>query len=932
MTIGLYTYTNGIFCFYKCGEKLKKLQQFYIYKIKTDRLIESKYKINNLDIQQARKNQEVVSISDSELVRTFFRISNRQFSQSEINDLLVTKKMLNKKKNSKQNRISLEDVVSKIDKVLFIPEIISIEFSDRRHSKTLLNKKEIIINEKPYVPFMASTGMIRRNLMLYVESKYSSLLNHIFENGINKSKEVVPAKYGSYFSLYSSSSISVTFPKIAIVPDKTIITTRVVDYSKYPEMDFDSFVEQKEVELSLNAFDGQGLVSPKMAKIWSQELELDYIPSCFIVRASFTKGLCITFDFHRFAKENNLTTLTDIYGNIVGIEDLDAIISESQFKMWNQYFSTENYIENCYENKLGWGITRVSPKEEKNYAFSSYQFIQSLSLKKDDIEKIVNPTKNWLKNVSGQSLDSVLLYLMGDVEIKDNWFDMLESNVKGLLLENELIKDSYFIEFFEKHIEKRKLDSCMGRLVFPANYQFMISDPYAQCCHIFGTEFNPLLAEGECYNQYWDKKESKEIAIVRSPIVHYSEVNKLKIIKTELKDDWFSYINSGIIFPPYGVSLDMAILGGADVDGDICFSTNYQPFIDGKINSLPIFYESLSAEKKPMQSMDSVLKSQADGFGTKVGFLTNIGSSLSSLISEYSPETFEYKILTERYKYIRVAQGLEIDKQKGLVIPNFPKWWTNRKKITEDMNALEKLFHEENNKLVISNQRPYFFKYLYSHMGKKWREEIQGFENISLTKWKLTLEELKELENKDIHQIKLLGEFKKYSSFIDNESVMNQVSHHMEEFLKSIKTVRKELVFDYKKLLSKEYKNPSKENIDKITLLFKEYKSLKRDLLYSRESDKKEYESYDEIKKYINKKAYSAICSDSKEISDLVVYLCYELLGKNSKKFLWDCFGEEVVSVLLNKNKNKFVRIPLKNKDGSIEYLFSNYGMYMVNI
>ena len=32
---------------------------------------------------------------------------------------------------------------------------------------------------------------------------------------------------------------------------------------------------------------------PKMAKQWAYELEVDYIPSAFIVRAPYLKGLCI---------------------------------------------------------------------------------------------------------------------------------------------------------------------------------------------------------------------------------------------------------------------------------------------------------------------------------------------------------------------------------------------------------------------------------------------------------------------------------------------------------------------------------------------------------------------------------------------------------------------------------------------------------------
>ena len=153
---------------------------------------------------------------------------------------------------------------------------------------------------------------------------------------------------------------------------------------------------------------------------------------------------------------------------------------------------------------------------------------------------------------------------MGEVDFSEGWFDRLDYSTQAILLENALLEDSYFLKQVDKSIGKKKKESCMGRLVFEGNYQFMIGDPYAQCSHIFGMPFKNLLSEGECYSSFWNEKNSDEIALVRSPNVHYSEINKLRLNKSKEVKDWYKYINSGIVFPPYGVSLDMAILGGSD--------------------------------------------------------------------------------------------------------------------------------------------------------------------------------------------------------------------------------------------------------------------------------------------------------------------------------------------------------------------------------
>ena len=39
----------------------------------------------------------------------------------------------------------------------------------------------------------------------------------------------------------------------------------------------------------MNAWDGQGLISPNLAKLWSDELELDYTFSNAVIRAPFKR-------------------------------------------------------------------------------------------------------------------------------------------------------------------------------------------------------------------------------------------------------------------------------------------------------------------------------------------------------------------------------------------------------------------------------------------------------------------------------------------------------------------------------------------------------------------------------------------------------------------------------------------------------------------
>ena len=55
----------------------RKLQQFYIIKTKSNRLKQSNYSIRFEDIDEMRKNGEVVSIGESQLVRSLFKITGK---------------------------------------------------------------------------------------------------------------------------------------------------------------------------------------------------------------------------------------------------------------------------------------------------------------------------------------------------------------------------------------------------------------------------------------------------------------------------------------------------------------------------------------------------------------------------------------------------------------------------------------------------------------------------------------------------------------------------------------------------------------------------------------------------------------------------------------------------------------------------------------
>jgi hypothetical protein len=411
---------------------------------------------------------------------------------------------------------------------------------------------------------MCSAGQARRNNVLLVDSNVEIQLKNILNNG-RADIEITPAKFNAYFALASSTALRVTTPLFCIIPDCEIKRKEKVEWVE-EDPNGDDIITPVEKELDFNLFDGQGLISPRMAQQWALDLELDYIPSCFIIRSNFIKGLVVVIDFVEYSDEIGKHIITDIYGNNVNIRDMDVILTASQFKLWNAFKNTQEYVKNCKLNKIGWGITRYAPKQEKNHTTLNYQFIQALNLDENSIVSLCSKTVEYFENICNNNLDYTLLYLLGDLcdEDYDEYvLDKISDNVsKALILNNNLINDSYIQDHIQNSLRKKIKDSYIGNLIVNGNYTFMVADPYAFLEYIFGLPVKGLLDSKEYYCKYWLDKGVNKVAGMRSPLVWRSEVNVMDLKNNDNIKKWYKYLNCCCVFPANG--MDMAVLGGAD--------------------------------------------------------------------------------------------------------------------------------------------------------------------------------------------------------------------------------------------------------------------------------------------------------------------------------------------------------------------------------
>ena len=577
---------------------MKKLQQFNVMAFTFDRLKNNNFNLNITPFE-AEKNEELIALADNECLPAIRRITSHPFDlmgEIKLQDLYAERKKLTKQKNSPENRKRIAEINNEIRELLYIPDIVSITTPKKKNYSTI-GKNGFYLNGKHYGRLMCSAAMARTNRALFCIDDIYPRLDEILRCGCKQTK-IVPAKWNAYYSLMSSAAFQVSFPRVCVVKDYEITLDKTIDWTVPNE--HEDKIERITKPLNFNIWDGMGIISPEFSKKWSEEVGYDGIAESFIIRAPFIKGLVSTFDFHRFAKEiakNNI--IKDIYGNEYNCDDIDMVITQSQFKLWNAYDSMEQHQQCMKKLGLSWGVTRIGAPDGKNIMRTNYQFVQVLNLSNDDICNLCEPTINWLKGVCN-NFEFKLLYSLGKMTKKyseQELFNFIQDpSIKALMLDNELVEDNYLSNKIYQSIRKKIKESYIGKLNTNGGFNFVYCDPYAFCEYIFGIEPKGLLKEFEHYAYFWSIKGKENVVAMRSPLTWRAEVNKLNLKFTSEMQDWYRYIPNGVIYNIWG--LDRETHSSMDFDGDIVATTDNETFLKCRYGGVPVLYQSEKPEKE----------------------------------------------------------------------------------------------------------------------------------------------------------------------------------------------------------------------------------------------------------------------------------------------------------------------------------------------
>ena len=535
------------------------MSQRNVFKIKSDFIVNNGFNID-LDIDGARKTEQLVQLGSSQLIRFIDEI-NGDYSEDKVREI---KDCIEQSKKMKSRTVDMKQLLEDKDDILMVNDLVMVVMNKKNYRKL---KKGFVLNGEKFVRLQSTSGGVKNGVIFYCNENIHDELDKRIDNGRDKTKKFVPAKLSAYRGLVCSASNPVSDPigKVLVVHDVENITKADVILLKDGVDSVEPIREfVDDYEIPVNTTDGLGLVTYEQMKKWSEDLNLDYVSGGVVVRNSFTKGVLYPFPILEFAEEvAHNYIVKDVWGNDVDIREVSIILTTSQLKLWDSYNSWEHFESCCKENGYTWCVTKQVQKELDDVRASNYQFLQGLKLNHEQVKELIRPTVSHVEDLTSLSPLKAALFMNGGKDINDI-NDIFNDVTKALIINPNVINDRYIRN---EIIESRKgfvEDAKLGRLLFNSNYQIASGDVYMLMESVFGLEPKGLLKSGEFYSSYWINKDVDKVAIFRAPQITINNVNIVKIVSNDEMLKWYRYMTNVFICNAYDDT--MARLSGMDFD------------------------------------------------------------------------------------------------------------------------------------------------------------------------------------------------------------------------------------------------------------------------------------------------------------------------------------------------------------------------------
>ena len=449
------------------------------------------------------------------------------------------------------------------------------EYMFRSEGITLNFGKE----DKRYIAFERSASMSRENRLSFIRADVYEQLRERIMLGMNIGKCQLSKLYAYNALLFTSgkrcdNSNSVLNDKRIIViknPETIVKNVNTVtvngDGSNTAVRKYTRTEEIKDI--TLTEFDGEGFISPRLAK------SIDNGHNSFQIRMPYIKGVVHKVDFAALFAELEIPVIVDMWGNKHNPVDVDIILTESMFKgvkwMTDNGLSWAEYLERCKQYNHALYISGKDKVEPQERAELNYQFLNTLSMSDDEFRPKELPL-GWkdspeydLRHWITKTTETEYYRLVADNEARRRYFT--NELIDGDWVSNrrrqraELItKNPLFINepIYAKELNDRAANLlgkyAMGKLLVAGDNRYLSDDLLRLIAYMVkesvgdGIAYQRLEQEFLCGNFMYAPQPNYEksdfYTILRSPHIARNEEVLVKPMGAgELREKYFSHLS-----------------------------------------------------------------------------------------------------------------------------------------------------------------------------------------------------------------------------------------------------------------------------------------------------------------------------------------------------------------------------------------------------
>ena len=371
-----------------------------------------------------------------------------------------------------------------------------------------------------YVRFERSANMSRNGVMSYINESWKADLLERVTLGLcrDNSLDWLPggislSKWEAYKGLALSDAHDMAgtgfdIRRVAVIPDKEARTGTFPMGGYYTGEEsgeqkagtcrYQLVFRETDKKANINYFDGQGVVDPALARAWEEKLYPSETErgrrSSFQIRMPFVKGVVHSVDFRAFLKEHGVDTIVDLFGKEHRIEDLDMILTKSQFKSfpwfkdlfgedaWTMY--QERFEK--YEHSLFVTKANTLADEKQGTDFLNYQVIQSLGLTVEEFEALAQGSVDELARIKNDALFGYRYIRSLENPAEDVTDAGYGAMARALKKDPTLLLTARFRAELEHYEEMRKKDIQGGRLETKGSVRIFAGDLMMFLNHLLG--------------------------------------------------------------------------------------------------------------------------------------------------------------------------------------------------------------------------------------------------------------------------------------------------------------------------------------------------------------------------------------------------------------------------------------------------------------